>query len=333
MTPGGDGGCNTLVGVDALRIRSDENGDVRNQPSLWVQTVLYGHTPGQLESLVRGLRGAASFARRQGSYRSMKLAFGDSSPRRMIDRTTEDELAASLQSHGFDSFQYVFYDENRGSAGGQNTLFDLRDPDTDYVFVMNPDVYLCPDVLCELLVPFSSPEVGIVEARQLPLEHPKHFDSADGSTSWASGACMMVRSEVLDVVHGFDADSFFLYCDDVDFSWRTRLAGYRVVLQPPARVYHDKRLGPDGRIVVGEVERFYSAEASLLMAWKYSRPDLVESWTAELEATREPQHLEAVEAFRERQRSGRLPTPIDPEGRVAEFIGHYYGAHRFDARV
>ena len=121
------------MGVDVWPNRSNEYGDVRDQPSLWIQTVLYRHAPGQLESLVRGLRGAASFARRRGSYRSMKLVFGDSSPRPLINKRTEDELAASLQNHGFDSFQYVFYDENRGSARGQNTLFDLRDPDTDYI--------------------------------------------------------------------------------------------------------------------------------------------------------------------------------------------------------
>jgi GT2 family glycosyltransferase len=313
--------------------RSDENWAPPDEPSLWVQTVLYRPGPGQLEGLVRGLRAAASFARRRGSYRSIKVALGDSSPRPSIDRTTEQELAASLQSHGIDNLHYVFYDENRGSAGGQNTLFDLRDPDTDYVFVMNPDVYLCPDVFCELLGGFSRPEVGIVEARQLPLEHPKQFDSFDGSTSWASGACMMVRSEVLDKVRGFDGDSFFLYCDDVDFSWRTRLAGYLIILQQSARVYHDKRLQPDGRMVVSDSERYYSAEAALLMAWKYSRPDLVELWAEELMATGESPHLKAVKTFRQRQDAGTLPAPIDPEGLVAEFVGHYYGEHRFDVRV
>ena len=195
----------------------------------------------------------------------------------------------------------MFYDENQGSAKGQNTLFDLRDRNSDYVFVMNPDVYVCPDVFWELLSPFeSSPRVGIVEARQIPLEHPKKFDPVDGSTSWASGACMMIRAELLQQIGGFDGDSFFMYCDDVDFSWRTRLAGYQIIHQPSARVFHDKRIQVDGRLVVSDAERYYSAEAALLMAWKYSRPDLVALWSEEMLATSESQKVKAVKEFRSR---------------------------------
>ena len=97
-----------MVGVDEAFGPSDQNNDVQDRPSLWIQTVLYRHTPGELDNLVRGLGAAARFARRRGSYRSINVAFGDSSPRRLIDRETEDGLAASLQGHGVDSFHYVF---------------------------------------------------------------------------------------------------------------------------------------------------------------------------------------------------------------------------------
>jgi Glycosyl transferase family group 2 len=198
---------------------------------------------------------------------------------------------------------------------------------------MNPDVYVCPEVFCELLRPFTHADVGIVEARQLPLEHPKQFDPVDGSTSWASGACMMVRAEVVQQIGGFDGDTFFLYCDDVDFSWRARLAGYEIIHQPSARVFHDKRLHSDGRMVTSDAERYYAAEAALLMAWKYSRPDLVECWSEELSTSSDPVHRKAVQMFRERESNGSLPDPLDAEGRVAEFVGHSYGHHRFDVNV
>ena len=120
-----------------------------NQPSLWVQTVLYCPTPGQLDSFIRGFRAAAAFARRQDSFRSITLTLGDCSPGRSLDSSEEQELAASLQDFGIDTFRYEFFEENRGSAKGHNSLFDLREPDTDYVLVINPDVYACPDLLCE----------------------------------------------------------------------------------------------------------------------------------------------------------------------------------------
>ena len=298
-----------------------------------MQTVLYCPTPEQVDSFIRGFRAAAAYAQRQDSFRSITLTLGDCSPRRSLDSNGERELAASLQNFGIDTFRYEFFEENLGSAKGHNSLFDLRDPDTDFVLIINPDVYACPDLLCELLKPFSKPEVGIVEARQLPLEHPKYFNPTDGTTSWASTACTMVRSKVVDDVGGFDNDTFFLYCDDVDFSWRARLAGYQIVYQQSARAYHDKRLESDGRMIVGDSERYYAAEAALLMAWKYSRPDLAELWSEELLTTGEIPHRKAVETFRDRERDGTLPTPIDPDGVVAEFVGYFYGKHRFDVSV
>jgi len=35
------------------------------------------------------------------------------------------------------------------------------------------------------------------------------------------------REELFLELQGFDADTFFLYCDDVDLSWRVRLAAIR----------------------------------------------------------------------------------------------------------
>ena len=240
----------------------------------------------------------------------------------------------TLNENGVDRFRYFFYDKNLGSAGGQNALFAQRRATCDYIFVINPDIYLAPDVLGELMRGFDKPGVGIVEARQIPLEHPKAFDRVDGSTSWASGACMMICNEVLEAISGFDSDSFFLYCDDVDFSWRARLAGYRIVHRPSAGcVFHDKRLTSDGRMLVNDSERYYSAEAALMMAWKYSRPDLVDQRMEELSSTEEPLYERAVTNFLKRQESGTLPEPLDKEHRVAEFVGHYYGQHRFDVRV
>jgi len=296
--------------------------------SLQVQTVLYGHSPGEIWNFIEGVRAAARCARTRGVCGSVTLALGDSSTQRLIDGAMEEEIAQSLRDNGVDRFHYLYFGENRGSAGGQNSLFRIGGR-TDFVFVTNPDAYLCPDVFCELLPAFREDDVGIVEARQLPLEHPKSFDPASGETGWASGACMMVSAEVLDEVGDFDHETFFLYCDDVDFSWRTRLAGFRIIHRPSARVFHDKRLSPNGTLMASASEFYYSAEAALLMAWKYSRPDLVEKWSNELLQGGIPEHRRAVDEFRQRKAVSRLPRPLDPEGSVASFFGYNYAEHRF----
>jgi hypothetical protein len=108
-----------------------------------------------------------------------------------------------------------------------------------------------------------------------------------------------------------------MYCDDVDFSWRARLAGYRVVYQPTACVFHDKRLDPDGQIVAGEAEVYYSAEASLMMAWKWSNARPAGAITARAAALRPRSASPGGRCLRRTSSGDQLPSRLDPEGRVA----------------
>jgi GT2 family glycosyltransferase len=54
---------------------------------------------------------------------------------------------------------------------------------------------------------------------------------------WVSGACLLVRREVLDEIGALD-ERFFMYCEDVDFCYRVWLAGWRVTYLPFAEVVH-----------------------------------------------------------------------------------------------
>ncbi|OGE34526.1 hypothetical protein A3C32_04250 [Candidatus Daviesbacteria bacterium RIFCSPHIGHO2_02_FULL_41_14] len=51
------------------------------------------------------------------------------------------------------------------------------------------------------------------------------------------GASLAVRKSVTKVIGGFD-ENLFHYCDDLDFSWRVWIAGFRIMLAPNAKVYH-----------------------------------------------------------------------------------------------
>jgi hypothetical protein len=294
---------------------------------LAVQIVLFRHEPRGVAALLRSLDRSVAEARARGSVGAVELLVGDSSPAPVLAPEQVAEMRALVPSCGAESLAYHFFGRNRGSAGGNNDLFGKAL--SDRVLIINPDCVASPSLLHRLCDPLSEPAIGIVEARQLPLEHPKQFDRETGDTSWASGSCMLVRREVIGGLGGFDEDSFFLYCDDVDLSWRARLDGWRVVYQPSACVFHDKRLDPAGQIVAGEAEVYYSAEAALLMAWKWSNPTALGRARQEFAQSGSPSQRKAVEAFDERREHGRLPPPLDPEGRVAQFVGHDYAANRF----
>ncbi len=288
--------------------------------------MLYGHSVDDVERFLRSIIAAIALARARRGLGAVTLAVGDCSALPVLSNERVDDHRAMLQSEDID-LEYCFFDDNLGSAAGHNALLDRFD--SELLLIVNPDVYASPTALAELMGALAAPDVGIAEGRQVPLEHPKEFDRSSGDTSWASTACALVRAEVIESVLGFDADAFFLYCDDVDFSWRTRLAGYRVVYFPSACIYHDKRLDLAGQVEVGEAEVYYSAEAALMMAWKYSRTDLVEEWAEGLLNSGSPHHQRAVETFRQRGRSGMLPRQLDADGDVSQFVGYAFARHRF----
>jgi hypothetical protein len=296
-------------------------------PTLAVHVVLYRHSGAAVSTLVRSLDRAVLIAQESGTVGPVTYLIGDSSPAPVLSPDQVTYLQRALGPSGAAALEYHSFDENRGSAGGNNDLFGRAN--SDLVLIINPDCYASPSLVRLLCHEMRSPEVGIVEARQVPLEHPKEFDRTSGETSWASGSCMLIRRPVIDRLGGFDEASFFMYCDDVDFSWRARLDGYRVVYQPAACVFHDKRLDADGQIVAGEAEVFYSAEASLLMAWKWSNPQVLETTRQALLASGAEPHRRAVAAFDARREEGRLPSPLDPAGQVSQFVGPNYASHRF----
>jgi GT2 family glycosyltransferase len=221
---------------------------------------------------------------------------------------------------------YEFFGRNLGSSGGANRLASRHSG--DLLMILNPDTYPSPTALTELVKVSDGPDVGIVEARQIPLEHPKAYSLRHGDTSWASGCCMLIRREVFDELGGFDEANFLLHCDDVDFSWRARAAGYRVVFAPFASVFHDKRPRPDAAWPAPDVELYHAALGRLMLATRWNRPDIVQETISAIQASGPSVQREAIAEYRARQQAGRIPSPVE-DASVAEFVDGEYAVHRF----
>ena len=299
-----------------------------DQMSIRVQSVLYQPFAGSIERFLRGIGQAAQRAVAAQPSLAIELRLGDCSPQQSLGAARREEVEAEMRQFGFTSFSYQFFGANLGHGGGQNELLKERG-DTQFVLIVNPDTCASPALILELLLAMRDPSVGIAEARQLPLEHQKAYDLTSGDTSWASGACSMIRAAVFDAAGLYDSDSFFLYCDDVDLSWRARLAGYRVICQPSARILHDKRISVGGSYLDNDNEKYYSALASLTLAWKYSRTDVVAAGLDYLDDSAEPVLLRAAEQFRENESSGRLPGQLDADGKVSQFSTYAFADVRF----
>ena len=63
------------------------------------------------------------------------------------------------------------------------------------------------------------------------------YDGEPKSVFWATGACLMVRSQLYQDVGGLDKD-FFAHMEEIDLCWRIRLAGQDLMMVPSSHVYH-----------------------------------------------------------------------------------------------
>ncbi len=294
--------------------------------SISVQTLLYQTPVDAIERSLEALDNSARIGFIEQQCSGFAVVMGDASPNRLLSNAQLDEWREKFPH--IQTLVYKFFNKNTGTSKGHNALAKLY-TDSEYIVTANPDVVAEPRALWRMLTAFNDRLVGMVEAKQLPIEHPKDYEVGSGFTSWATTAFAMTRRSLFDDLEGFDAASFFMYCDDVDYSWRVREAGFKIVFQPSAVVFHDKHLSTEGRWMPTGAEIQFSASAALMMAHKWSRNDIVEKILGRYRGSKDPMLQETAAAFTARRTAGKLVAPRDPKGKVATFVGTNYEKHRF----
>lgn len=167
--------------------------------------------------------------------------------------------------------------ENLGFSGGHNFGFKIvLEQGAEYVLVLNNDTILDKNLLQELLIPFKDEKVGAtvpkmyfapgfefhkdrykkedigkvfwyaggnidwgnVYSKHRGVDEVDHgqYDE-EGETEFASGACILVKREVLENVGFFD-HRYFMYFEDADWNVRIKKAGYKVLYAPKAILWH-----------------------------------------------------------------------------------------------
>lgn len=264
--------------------------------SLRIQAVLYN------EDVAALMRSAASIgaAVRYWSDASnelprITLAYGDASPAPLLSDDDRSRIAHAV-GKGV-QVEYRVFGENTGYGKGHNLL--AQNAEQDFILFMNPDVVLAPPCLQRLTATMTCDDsMGAVEARQTPIENARWFNPETGETDWAAGACLLVRRQAFEQCGGFDCDTFFMYCEDVDFSWAVRHAGFRVACQPAAVAFHPHRLSQTGIWEPSVNERYHDALGKLLLARKWGADETLRRIIAAFAWNDDPEYRRAASDFR-----------------------------------
>jgi GT2 family glycosyltransferase len=167
--------------------------------------------------------------------------------------------AESGVSHAASRMVLIDNGANLGFSGGNNVglRYLLGRRDVDYVWILNNDVVVDADCLRSLVqVAQETPRCGGVGAMMLEYHHPGVIQAVGGgyfsprhlypvlktdldgdSVEFLSGACLLVPISALREI-GLIDETFFIYCEDVDFSLRLTRAGYALRYARAARLWH-----------------------------------------------------------------------------------------------
>lgn len=205
----------------------------------------------------------------------LDLLYGEVETAAVVDNASTDGSALAADGRGFVSL--IRNEENRGFATAANQGAAVAR--TDWIVFVNPDTHLEPGQVSALLRGLPEDVAAVaplqVDERGRPRSEtggyeptiPRYliwalvpvrfhrrlgpwlappFPESDTELAWVSGALLGIRRGVFERLGGFD-QRFFMYHEDVDFCRRARRAGYRVLLRPSVRLYHEVAHGDPAR--------------------------------------------------------------------------------------
>lgn len=177
----------------------------------------------------------------------------------VVDNASTDATPARL-AREFPPVVLLQNDKNLGFAQGNNVgMRYALDHDADYLFLLNDDAFVEPDTLSTLVATAErDPRVAFVGPALVSYHDPSRvyhgarFDfkrlfpeeqlatvprAGEFESPYIAGCAMLVRAAVAREIGLFDP-AYFAYWEDTDWCTRAWRAGYRVVVQPAARVHH-----------------------------------------------------------------------------------------------
>lgn len=185
----------------------------------------------------------------------------------VADNASTDGSVAFLQDH-FPQVRIILLHENYGFCEGYNKA--LQQVEATYYVLLNSDVSVPAGWLQPVIdLMDTDASIAVCQPKINAQQHPGYFEYAGAGGGmldtlgypfcrgrlfetleedrgqyddvkeifWATGACMFVRADVFHALGGLEP-AFFAHMEEIDFCWRAKNAGYKVMYNGHSHVYH-----------------------------------------------------------------------------------------------
>ena len=185
----------------------------------------------------------------------------------VADNASTDDSINFLQER-YPQIRIIENPENGGFSKGYNDA--LKEVDAEYYVLLNSDVEVTENWIDPIInmmdadpsIAACQPKIhsleirsqfeyaggagGFIDAYGYPFCRGRIFDQSEEDTGqyddscevfWATGACMFVRAKLYHQSGGLDED-FFAHMEEIDFCWRIKNQGYKIMFCAESTVYH-----------------------------------------------------------------------------------------------
>lgn len=185
----------------------------------------------------------------------------------VADNGSSDDSLEYLKNN-FAEVKLIELGENYGYTGGYNrALIQIK---AEYFLLLNSDIEVTENWLQPLLnLMDENPNIGACQSKILWYDNKTMFEYAGASGGfidkfgypfcrgrifdtmeqdqgqydnamkifWATGACLLVRSDAFFKAGMLD-DDFFAHMEEIDLCWRMQNLGYEIWVEPKSTIYH-----------------------------------------------------------------------------------------------
>ena len=185
----------------------------------------------------------------------------------IADNASSDDSLEFMQKE-YPEIRVIKNAENGGFSKGYNDA--LSQIDADFYVLLNSDIEVTPHWIKPIITLMESDKtIAVCQPKLLSYAEPEKFEYAGAAGGfidkygypfcrgrifqnletdngqydnvceifWASGAAMFVRAELYHKFGGLDND-FFAHMEEIDFCWRLKNEGYKVMYCPDSKVFH-----------------------------------------------------------------------------------------------
>lgn len=210
----------------------------------------------------------------------------------------DDSVDVIKQAYGDGVYIYINSENLGGSGGFGRGIRESIKKDYKYIMLMDNDAVADDNVIDSMYDYLEENQnVGMVGAKIMQLDNVNkimdyaptlNFDKFDNECCWydkedseeaniarecdfIAATCAMVRTEVLKKVGGMD-EEHFIYYDDIEMSYRIKLAGYKLISMGYVKAWHKSNVN---QIPKNTFARYYFTRNRYRFFAKYLSQDKI----------------------------------------------------------